>query len=123
LKLAAITAVAVFILVLGVVIASDLTSPTGSAPIGTTLFIGVVGGVIWAIFFFILAYCSHSRGYGAAASVAAVASARPLAHRLTTMDVSGIAIAAALLGVIATITYIVLGVFAVRYLRRIADKR
>jgi hypothetical protein len=50
LKLAAITAV-VFILVLGVVIAFDLTSPTGSAPIGTTLFIGIVGSVIWAIFF------------------------------------------------------------------------
>jgi hypothetical protein len=39
------------------------------------------------------------------------------------VDFSGIAIVAALLGVIATITYIVLGVFAVRYLRRIADKR
>jgi hypothetical protein len=42
--------------VLGVVVASDLTSPTGSTPIGTTLFTGVVGGVIWATFFFILAY-------------------------------------------------------------------
>ena len=39
------------------------------------------------------------------------------------MDVSGIAILAALLGVVATITYIVLGVFAVHYLRRIANKR
>jgi len=39
------------------------------------------------------------------------------------VDVSGIAIVAALLGVVATITYIVLGVFAVRYLRRIANKR
>jgi len=38
------------------VLASDLTSPTGSSPIGTTLFIGVAGGVIWATFFFILAY-------------------------------------------------------------------
>jgi hypothetical protein len=46
----------VFVLVLGVVLASDLTSPTGSSPIGTTLFIGVVGSVIWATFFFILAY-------------------------------------------------------------------
>jgi len=55
-KLAAITAAAVFVIVLGVVLASDLTSLTGSAPIGTTLFIGVVGGVIWATFFFILAY-------------------------------------------------------------------
>ena len=55
-KLAAITAAVVFVLVLGVVLASDLTSPTGSAPISTTLFIGVVGGVIWATFFFILAY-------------------------------------------------------------------
>ena len=55
-KLAAITAAAVFVLVLGVVLASDLTSPTGSSPIGTTLFIGVVGGLIWATFFFILAY-------------------------------------------------------------------
>ena len=51
------------------------------------------------------------------------ASARPLAHRLTTMDFSGIAILAAVLGAVATITYIVLGVFAVRYLRRIAHKR
>jgi len=40
-----------------------------------------------------------------------------------TMDFSGIVILAALLGVVATVTYIVLGVFAVRYLRRIADKR
>ena len=55
-KLAAIAAAAAFILVLGVVLASDLTSPTGSSPIGTTLFIGVVGGLIWATFFFILAY-------------------------------------------------------------------
>jgi hypothetical protein len=39
------------------------------------------------------------------------------------MDFSGIAILAAVLAAIATITYIVLGVFAVRYLRRIADKR
>ena len=39
------------------------------------------------------------------------------------MDSSGIAVVAALLGAVATITYIVLGVFAVRYLRRIADKR
>ena len=51
-----VTAAAVFIIVLGVVLASDLTSPTGSAPIGTTLFIGAVGGLIWATFFFILAY-------------------------------------------------------------------
>jgi len=55
-RFAAITAAAVFIIVLGVVLASDLTSPTGSAPIGTTLFIGAVGGLIWATFFFILAY-------------------------------------------------------------------
>jgi hypothetical protein len=55
-KLAAITAAVVFVLVLGVVLASDLTSPAGSSPIGTTLFIGVVGGAIWATFFFILAY-------------------------------------------------------------------
>jgi len=39
------------------------------------------------------------------------------------MDVSGLAIVAAVLGAIATITYVVLGVFAVRYLRRIAEKR
>ena len=55
-KLAAITAAVAFVLVLGVVLASDLTSPTGSAPIGTTLFIGAVGGLIWATLFFILAY-------------------------------------------------------------------
>jgi hypothetical protein len=39
------------------------------------------------------------------------------------MDFSGLAIVAAVLGVVATVTYIVLGVFAVRYLRRIAEKR
>jgi hypothetical protein len=39
------------------------------------------------------------------------------------MDFSGIAVVAAVLGVVATITYLVLGVFAVRYLRRIAEKR
>ena len=39
------------------------------------------------------------------------------------MDVSVIAIVAAVLAAVATITYIVLGVFVVRYLRRIADKR
>ena len=39
------------------------------------------------------------------------------------MDFSGIAILAAELAAVATIAYIVLGVFAVRYLRRIADKR
>jgi hypothetical protein len=39
------------------------------------------------------------------------------------MDVSSIAIVAAVLGGIATIAYIVLGVFAIRYLRRIADRR
>jgi hypothetical protein len=55
-RLALITAAVVFVLVLGVVLASDLTSPTGSSPIGTTLFIGVVGGLIWATLFFILAY-------------------------------------------------------------------
>lgn len=55
-RLALITAAIVFVLVLVVVLASDLTSPTGSSPIGTTLFIGVVGGLIWATFFFILAY-------------------------------------------------------------------
>ena len=55
-KLAAIAAVVVFILVLGLVVSSDLTSPIGSAPPGTTLFIGAAGGLIWAMFFFILAY-------------------------------------------------------------------
>lgn len=55
-RLALITAAIVFVLVLVVVLASDLTSPTGSSPIGTTLFIGVVGGLIWATLFFILAY-------------------------------------------------------------------
>lgn len=55
-KLAAITAAAVFVLVLGVVLASDLTSQTGPPPIGATLYIGVLGGIIWATFFFILAY-------------------------------------------------------------------
>jgi hypothetical protein len=56
-KLATITAVVVFVLVFGVVVVSDVTSPIRSAPIGTTLYIGVLGGVIWATFF-ILAYIS-----------------------------------------------------------------
>ena len=55
-RLAAITAAVVFVLVLGIVVASDLTSRTGSPRFGTTLYIGVLGGVIWAAFFFILAY-------------------------------------------------------------------
>lgn len=55
-KLAVITAAVVFVPVLGVVVISDLTSATGSAPIGTTLYIGVLGGVIWATLVFILAY-------------------------------------------------------------------
>ena len=50
-------------------------------------------------------------------------SACPLVCRLAAMEFSDIAILAAAVAAIATITYIVLGVFAVRYLRRIADKR
>lgn len=54
-RLAAITAAVVFVIVLGVAVMSDLTSPTGSAPFSTTLYVGVLGGVVWATFFFILA--------------------------------------------------------------------
>jgi len=38
------------------------------------------------------------------------------------VDVQTIGIAAAVIGVIATVAYLVLGVFVVRYLRRIAQK-
>ncbi|HEV8653966.1 MAG TPA: hypothetical protein VGR85_00435 [Candidatus Limnocylindria bacterium] len=55
-KLAALTAVVVFGLVLGVVALSDLASETGPAPTGATVYVAGLGGLIWATFFFILAY-------------------------------------------------------------------
>jgi hypothetical protein len=52
--------------------------------------------------------------------------ARPWAVPVTgyssVVDVQTIGIAAAVIGVIATVAYLVLGVFVVRYLRRIAQK-
>jgi hypothetical protein len=55
-KLAALVAVLVFALVLVFVLTFDLTSPTGPPPLGAALYVGVLGGVIWATVFFILAY-------------------------------------------------------------------
>jgi hypothetical protein len=54
-KRAAVTAAVVFVVVLAVVAVSNLTSPTGPVPMGTTLVLGVLGGVIWATLFFVLA--------------------------------------------------------------------
>jgi hypothetical protein len=55
-KLALVTALAVLVLVFALVLTFDLASPTGRPPLGTTLFIGIVGGVIWGTVFFVLAY-------------------------------------------------------------------
>ena len=55
-KLALLTAIVVFVLVFTLVIAFDLSSPTGRPPLATTLFIGAVGGVVWGTVFFVLAY-------------------------------------------------------------------
>lgn len=56
LKLAAGTALFVFALVFTLVVTFDLTSPTGAPPLGTVLYVGGLGGLIWATVFFILAY-------------------------------------------------------------------
>lgn len=55
-KLAAVAALAVFALVLAFVLTFDLTSPTGPPPLGAALYVGLLGGLIWATFFFMLAY-------------------------------------------------------------------
>src|SRR5687768_6653730 len=56
LRLAAITALFVFALVFTLVLTFDLTSPTGQPPLGTMLYVGGLGGLIWATVFFVLAY-------------------------------------------------------------------
>ena len=55
-RLALVTALIVFVLVFTLVLTFDLTSPTGQAALGTTLYFGVLGGLIWATVFFVLAY-------------------------------------------------------------------
>lgn len=55
-KLAAIAAAVVFIFVFAFVATFDLTSPTGAPSAGVALYVGVLGGLIWATVFFILAY-------------------------------------------------------------------
>jgi len=47
LKLAAVTALFVFFLIFMFVLAFDLTSPTGPPPLGTVLYVGLLGGVVW----------------------------------------------------------------------------
>jgi hypothetical protein len=55
-KLAVATALIVLVVVFTFVLAFDRTSPTGPQPLGATLYIGLLGGFIWATVFFILAY-------------------------------------------------------------------
>lgn len=45
-----------FALVFTLVLTFDLTSPTGQPPLGTMLYVGGLGGLIWATVFFVLAY-------------------------------------------------------------------
>ncbi len=45
-----------FVLVFTLVLTFDLTSPTGPPPLGTVLYVGGLGGAVWATIFFILAY-------------------------------------------------------------------
>jgi hypothetical protein len=49
--------------------------------------------------------------------------ADPAGHKIWAMDTTGIAVAAAVIGALATVAYLVIGVFVVRYLKRIAEKR
>jgi hypothetical protein len=56
LKLALISALFVFALVFTLVITFDLTSPTGPPPLGAVLYVGGLGGLVWATTFFIFAY-------------------------------------------------------------------
>lgn len=56
LKFAALTALIVLVVVFTLVITFDLTSPTGQAPLGTVLYVGGLGGLIWATVFFVLTY-------------------------------------------------------------------
>ncbi len=55
-KLALISALLVFALVFTLVITFDLTSPTGRPPLGAVLYVGGLGGLVWATTFFIIAY-------------------------------------------------------------------
>lgn len=54
--MAFIAALFVFALVLTLVVTFDLTSPAGPPPLTTALYVGVLGGVIWATAFFIVSY-------------------------------------------------------------------
>lgn len=55
-KLAAFSALFVFALVFALVVTFDITSPTGPPPLGTVLYVGGLGGLIWATAFFVLTY-------------------------------------------------------------------
>jgi hypothetical protein len=55
-KLAVVSALFVFALVFTLVITFDLTSPTGPPPLGAVLYVGGLGGFVWATTFFIVTY-------------------------------------------------------------------
>lgn len=56
LKLALLVSLMVFAMVLALVLAFDLTSPAGSRSLGAVLYVGGLGGLVWATSFFILSY-------------------------------------------------------------------
>jgi hypothetical protein len=56
LKLALFVSLMVFAMVLALVLAFDLTSPGGAPSVGAALYVGGLGGLVWATSFFILSY-------------------------------------------------------------------
>jgi hypothetical protein len=56
LKLALFVSLMVFAMVLALVLAYDLTSPGGAPSVGAALYVGGLGGLVWATSFFILSY-------------------------------------------------------------------
>ena len=55
-KLALLVSLMVFALVLGLVLAFDLTSPVAAPSIGAVLYVGGLGGLVWATTFFIVSF-------------------------------------------------------------------
>lgn len=56
LKLALFVSLMVFAMVLALVLAFDLTSPGGTPSVGAALYVGGLGGLVWATSFFIVSY-------------------------------------------------------------------
>lgn len=55
-KLAGLTALFTFALIFALVFTFDLTSPTGTPPLGVVLYVGGLSALIWKTVFFVLAY-------------------------------------------------------------------